>query len=278
MTFNMGNHTLKWGYGSSGRSSSSIWPSTGTRIPGTRTGNAVADFMIGAFDNYDRVRDCRPQSVHDQAPGFIEDSYKIHPRLTRELRPAVRAVHPVRSEGGPSYHLGAGRSIDRRARRAERHPVPGRSGMPARLTNSDLNNFAPRLGVAWDVTGNARTVVRGGYGIFYQQINGETTHAAEGPWRGTTQLRQGRIEDPLARSDKRSRRRHRLAGSGAPPFPHTLACECTLYPTPIRIVYTDRTQDDLTHHVERVAAAAAHAQFRRRGLVYRQDWPRPRWP
>ena len=73
---------------------------------------------------------------------------------------------------------------------------PGDPGIPARLTNSDLNNFAPRLGVAWDVNGSAKTVVRGGYGIFYQQINGETTHAAEAPWRGTTQLRQGRVEDP----------------------------------------------------------------------------------
>jgi len=33
--------------------------------------------------------------------------------------------------------------------------------------NQDFNNFAPRVAVAWDVTGNSRTVFRAGYGVFY---------------------------------------------------------------------------------------------------------------
>ena len=39
--------------------------------------------------------------------------------------------------------------------------------VPKAGTGSDLNNLAPRIGFAWDVRGDGRMSVRGGYGIFY---------------------------------------------------------------------------------------------------------------
>ncbi|MFB3922565.1 MAG: TonB-dependent receptor domain-containing protein [Terriglobia bacterium] len=38
------------------------------------------------------------------------------------------------------------------------------------LWNKDKNNFAPRFGFAWDITGNQKTVLRGGFGVYYDRM------------------------------------------------------------------------------------------------------------
>jgi hypothetical protein len=38
-----------------------------------------------------------------------------------------------------------------------------------KVFNGDHNNFAPRIGLAWDISGNGKTVLRAGGGIFYEQ-------------------------------------------------------------------------------------------------------------
>ena len=251
MTFTTGNHTMKWGY-------EFIRPVFEFNLAllrqasftGTRTGNAIADFMIGAFDQSTiefGIADHSPSTVKHQA--FIEDSWKMHPRLTLNYGLRYEPFIPFDQKGGrhTTWVPGVRSTVVTDA------PTgilfPGDPGLPGRLTNSDLNNFAPRLGAAWDLTGDAKTVVRGGYGIFYQQINGETTHAAEGPWRGTTQLRQGRIEDPFGSLGQTEPPPESPGRFGCSPISSYPGLSCTQYPVPIRIVYTDQDlRTSYTHH------------------------------
>ncbi len=44
------------------------------------------------------------------------------------------------------------------------------------LWNSDWNNWAPRVGFAWDVKGDGRMSVRGGYGMAYERNFGNVTY------------------------------------------------------------------------------------------------------
>jgi len=50
--------------------------------------------------------------------------------------------------------------------------VGGVNGIPKGLVNNAWNNWGPRLGFAYDLTGQAKTVVRGGFGMTYERIQG----------------------------------------------------------------------------------------------------------
>ncbi|HYM76785.1 MAG TPA: carboxypeptidase regulatory-like domain-containing protein [Candidatus Dormibacteraeota bacterium] len=50
--------------------------------------------------------------------------------------------------------------------------VGGKNGIPKGLVDSKWNNWGPRLGFAYDLTGQGKTVIRGGFGIMYERIQG----------------------------------------------------------------------------------------------------------
>jgi hypothetical protein len=106
---------------------------------------------------------------HAQQPGA-----SAHPQLQ-----LFRQRHLARA---PQSHADSGAALRiqlaRRGRAESRQPV--RSGDPdagarghrrhaARRLLPDRNNFAPRVGFAWTPSWSPRTVVRAGYGIYYDQ-------------------------------------------------------------------------------------------------------------
>jgi hypothetical protein len=56
--------------------------------------------------------------------------------------------------------------------------TPGKNGIPKGLVKSYWANFGPRLGFAYDLTGSGKTVVRGGFAIMYERIQGNDMYNA----------------------------------------------------------------------------------------------------
>jgi hypothetical protein len=56
--------------------------------------------------------------------------------------------------------------------------IPGQNGVPKGLVDNHWANFGPRLGFAYDLTGSGKTVVRGGFGMMYERIQGNDMYNA----------------------------------------------------------------------------------------------------
>jgi len=86
--------------------------------------------------------------------GFVQDTWRITPRLT--LSPGVRYEY-IGSPHEMSNHLG---TFDPTAPGGIVEVGPGLAH--SRLYNPEKWDFSPRLGLAWDIRGNGRTVLRAG--------------------------------------------------------------------------------------------------------------------
>ena len=56
--------------------------------------------------------------------------------------------------------------------------IPGQNGVPKGLVNNHWAAFGPRIGFAYDLTGSGKTVVRGGFGVMYERIQGNDMYNA----------------------------------------------------------------------------------------------------
>ncbi|MEO7142480.1 MAG: carboxypeptidase regulatory-like domain-containing protein [Bryobacteraceae bacterium] len=147
---------------------------------GRVSGQPVADFLLGYPESTSRQVGTTPDYLFSTNYGaFAQDDWKIASKLTLNLGLRYDLLKPPVEKYGRYTNfvpelgqlvLASGSTL---AGTGIGFSKPGlvssasQLGLPDALTYTRYNNFAPRFGFAWRPFAGNRTVLRGGYGIFY---------------------------------------------------------------------------------------------------------------
>lgn len=198
MTWIHGSHSVKYGGDYRHVLFNSFFTNFGRGafvFDGRFTGNPVADLLLGLPTQADRNSGEPFHNAISSVSGYyFQDNWKITPKLTLDIGvryeldlPPTERVNKLASfdprTGTLKVAGGQEAYVDPVSKLLLLRPRPS---VGRRLWQTDLNNFAPRAGLAWRPFGNTATVIRAGFGTFYNhQIvgNGVTPLSRNSPFR-----------------------------------------------------------------------------------------------
>jgi hypothetical protein len=195
-------------------------PALPSRPTGQLTGDSYADFLMGLSTNFSQAN-ANPINhyVNQTLSAYAEDNWHVTNRLslqygfrydmiphTWERNNQVSNFNPNHYQAGittaasfnPDGSFVAGapglqtnsigsfymNGVD----------IAGQGGTSTALVKNDYKTFMPRVGFSYDLSGNGKTIVRGGFGTFYERIQGNDIYDAAGSPPFISQPSAGNVE------------------------------------------------------------------------------------
>lgn len=203
---------------------------------GDATGDGMADLLLGRLRYLVQGNGQYGRNRNTYAGLYAQDTFRISQRFTLDFGLRWDPWFPLKELKGrllefrpEAYYSGQHSTVYSNALPGEF--FPGDPGFVENGLRRSLNQFAPRIGFAYDLTGNGKTSLRGGAGSFYDSRSVMTTNwemLGNTPFSPQIVLTDpaGGFSNPL---------------SGAPsPFPATFpAAKDAVFPKPVPVVAFD---------------------------------------
>lgn len=181
---------------------------TGNPIAPAGTGSSYATFLVGAVSSASVSTHVGESQVTHSISGYFQDDWKVSRKLTLNLglRYDYQSQAVERNNGASNFDPFCtlpngltGCTV-----------FAGVGGQPRTWRGEDYKNFGPRIGFAYDLFGNTKTVFRGAYGMMYPSqmwrenypnaagfAQTNTSYPQADPNRPAFQLRQGFPSAPV---------------------------------------------------------------------------------
>lgn len=156
VSWKAGKHDVKFGYEYRRTSISQIF-NRGFR--GTLSFDSLTDFISGVPDGgSQRQGNTNRNTFENSHAVYVQDSIHLSRKVVVNLGLRYDYFGIVQEKHGNFTNF---------------DPLTGAPILVGngRLYEPDHNNFAPRVSVAWDLTGRGKTVLRAGYGVFYDAFS-----------------------------------------------------------------------------------------------------------
>ena len=253
------------------------------KFNGSYTGNDFADYLLGYAQQYeeDAVKSSGHWNNISLA-AYVQDNWRVNHRLTLNLglrwdgAPHTYEANQQSANFYPNlYQASQAATFDSNGNICSVNSSPACAGgpspglitspnpilaglqfygngigiggvgnIPKGLTQSNWHEFGPRLGFAYDVTGQGKTVVRGGFGILYDRIQGNDMYngATNTPFDASPTLHGVLLANPGTGIQSGNT----ISSANLPVLPVGITGIALKYPAPTNYQYSLGVQQQLT--------------------------------
>ncbi|MBT9332412.1 TonB-dependent receptor [Paracidobacterium acidisoli] len=142
----------------------------------SRSGDNALDFLLGAPTQFIQQASFYEVPTRMLPAAYFVDTWQVNNRLVLTLGVRWNPFVPVFDSAYHQEGIFSAKAYANGTRSTLYPTLPpglllaGDPGVPSRVIDTNYHLFNPRIGFAWDMFGNNKTSLRGGYGLYQDQM------------------------------------------------------------------------------------------------------------